>query len=529
MPFYIRKSVSAGPFRFNFSKGGVGLSVGVRGLRVGTGPRGHYIHAGRGGLYYRSSIKPAGTNSAERNPPPALRPDMIPEATGSDDVEMIEIESADVLGMRDETFGHLLDEINRKSGQMKMSSAFCWTALGAALLVGFASGGAGFFFGLAAIPGWMIGRWLDSYRRSSVLYYDLEGDAEAAYRQLVEGFDSLQACKGKWHIEESGAVTSDVTRKRNAGASHLVKRKPTSLSYSLPDVIKSNLTPPALGVGKQILFFMPDTVLVQDGSRFGAVPYGDLTVHRNNSRFIEDGAVPADAQVVGQTWKHPNKNGGPDRRFRDNRQLPICLYESIQLRSATGLNELVEFSQAGKGLGLENGCRQLAKLPRGGTSDASLIPEPVDQPTSQELIQPHLPPRKNTTARRLILAALALLLGLPLLAALIPERVAIDTGQRSAATIVVQPATSDTEPPAATQAPSPIESQPSENREADASLLVTRTAVNLRAGPSTLTDILMTVPKGGVVKRLGQRGGWSNVVTQTGTTGWMSNEFLVGR
>ncbi|WP_409063186.1 DUF4236 domain-containing protein [Brucella sp. 1315] len=27
MPFYIRKSVSAGPFRFNFSKGGVGVSV----------------------------------------------------------------------------------------------------------------------------------------------------------------------------------------------------------------------------------------------------------------------------------------------------------------------------------------------------------------------------------------------------------------------------------------------------------------------------------------------------------------------
>jgi len=43
MPFYIRKSVSAGPFRFNFSKGGVGVSVGVKGLRVRTGPRGHYV------------------------------------------------------------------------------------------------------------------------------------------------------------------------------------------------------------------------------------------------------------------------------------------------------------------------------------------------------------------------------------------------------------------------------------------------------------------------------------------------------
>ncbi|WP_247650471.1 DUF4236 domain-containing protein [Brucella sp. 458] len=43
LPFYIRKSVSAGPFRFNFSKGGVGVSVGAKGLRIGPGPRGHYI------------------------------------------------------------------------------------------------------------------------------------------------------------------------------------------------------------------------------------------------------------------------------------------------------------------------------------------------------------------------------------------------------------------------------------------------------------------------------------------------------
>ncbi len=38
MPFYFRKSVTAGPFRFNLSSGGVGVSIGVKGLRIGTGP-----------------------------------------------------------------------------------------------------------------------------------------------------------------------------------------------------------------------------------------------------------------------------------------------------------------------------------------------------------------------------------------------------------------------------------------------------------------------------------------------------------
>ena len=37
MPFSLRTSVTAGPFRFSLSKSGLGFSVGIRGLRIGTG------------------------------------------------------------------------------------------------------------------------------------------------------------------------------------------------------------------------------------------------------------------------------------------------------------------------------------------------------------------------------------------------------------------------------------------------------------------------------------------------------------
>lgn len=55
MGWYIRKSFSTGPVRFNLSKSGMGVSFGAKGARVGLGPRGMYTHLGRGGLYYRSS------------------------------------------------------------------------------------------------------------------------------------------------------------------------------------------------------------------------------------------------------------------------------------------------------------------------------------------------------------------------------------------------------------------------------------------------------------------------------------------
>jgi hypothetical protein len=61
MGWYLRKSLKIGPLRINLSKSGLGGSVGVKGLRVGTGPRGRYLHAGREGLYYRASLnEPAG-------------------------------------------------------------------------------------------------------------------------------------------------------------------------------------------------------------------------------------------------------------------------------------------------------------------------------------------------------------------------------------------------------------------------------------------------------------------------------------
>lgn len=56
MGWYLRKSLGFGPLRINLSKSGLGGSVGVKGFRVGTGPRGRYLHAGRGGLYYRTSL-----------------------------------------------------------------------------------------------------------------------------------------------------------------------------------------------------------------------------------------------------------------------------------------------------------------------------------------------------------------------------------------------------------------------------------------------------------------------------------------
>jgi hypothetical protein len=104
-----------------------------------------------------------------------------------------------------------------------------------------------------------------------------------------------------------------------------------------------------------MLVFSPDGV--------GAVRYQDLKIEVSPFRFIESERVPTDAKVVGQTWKHVNKNGGPDRRFKGNIQLPIALYEEIRFSSSSGLNELLQVSALGCGQPMADALVQLRTDP----------------------------------------------------------------------------------------------------------------------------------------------------------------------
>src|SRR5262249_40843142 len=81
-----------------------------------------------------------------------------------------------------------------------------------------------------------------------------------------------------------------------------------------------------------------DLLLVYQGDQYGAVSYESLSVECSPTRFIEDGNLPRDAQIVDHTWKYVNKSGGPDRRFSNNRQLPVVQYAHLEIKSTTGLN-----------------------------------------------------------------------------------------------------------------------------------------------------------------------------------------------
>lgn len=356
MGFYIRKAISVGPFRFNLSKSGVGVSAGVKGLRFGTGPRGNYVHMGRGGMYYRKTL-PSGSIRGNQT---QNTPELQQSSTEIEHEPLREIESAHITQMVDSSSADLVAEMNANRKKVRIWPFIA--VLGALLtFVAFKNSETpALALVIAAVAIMLTGfaSIKDSLRKTTVLFFELEPEIEALYQKLHDSFAQLSSSSSKWHVEAEGAVKD---RKRNAGATSVIKRTSISLGIGNPPYVKTNVSVPSIPVGKQTLYFFPDKVFIFEPNGVGAVSYPNLIVSVESTRFIEDGIVPRDAKVVDRTWRYVNKRGGPDKRFKDNRELPIALYEDLNFTSDTGLNERIELSKVGYGDGFSNAIAMLAK------------------------------------------------------------------------------------------------------------------------------------------------------------------------
>ena len=56
MGFYFSKTFRFGPLRFNLSRAGLGVSIGIRGFRIGINKFGIYVSISKGIVRYRSYI-----------------------------------------------------------------------------------------------------------------------------------------------------------------------------------------------------------------------------------------------------------------------------------------------------------------------------------------------------------------------------------------------------------------------------------------------------------------------------------------
>jgi hypothetical protein len=337
MGFYVRKSIKAGPFRYNLSKSGVGVSVGVPGFRVGTGPRGNYIRAGKGGVYYRATLggsrRPSSSPGVAHTPPPVIGGSVpMEDVTGVSAGELVPTGGDDLVA-----------QLNEAGSRVPLG----WPTLLAVLIGAAAIRGVGAI--VVLVLGLPLSLWLyqrDGARRSVVAFYDVEDDHARWFTTLVDTFESLAEMSAAWRVNASGRVQSTYQYKVNSGASEIIKRVDAKRTVKGPHLLATNIAVPTIESGRQALHFLPDRLLIRDGKRFSDVNYGTLAADYNAQRFIESGRVPRDGQQIDTTWQYVNVKGGPDRRFKDNKQLPVMLYGQVDLSASSGLHWLIECSRA---------------------------------------------------------------------------------------------------------------------------------------------------------------------------------------
>lgn len=106
----------------------------------------------------------------------------------------------------------------------------------------------------------------------------------------------------------------------------------------LPRFLKSNIKGITLKLKKESLIFLPDKLLIIKNNKIGAIYYEKLKYDIYAFGFIEAKTPPKDAEFAQNVWLYTNKDGSPDKRHKDNRQLPVYKYGRIDITSPEGLN-----------------------------------------------------------------------------------------------------------------------------------------------------------------------------------------------
>lgn len=334
MGFRYRKSINlGGGFRINLSKSGVGYSWGVKGYRVtktakGTTRRTTSI-PGTGISYVHEARKNDGIDLQKRSNLPSPQP---APAIDNNHYDTQDIVNNVATAMVSEGLEDMLASASKALKLNMFSNIGLWITA----ILGFRFPVL-FLFTLA----FLILKIFVRVKGTIDLDYSIEPDQQTVVDCRIKPMIEITKCAKVWRIIQTSKV---IDRKYTAGASSTVNRTACKVATNPPFPFRANVEIASFKTKKETLIFLPDKLFIMQRSKIGALNYSDITSSSHTTRFIESERIPKDCQVVGQTWKYVNKSGGPDRRFKDNKQLPICLYGELELSSTSGLNTVIMYS-----------------------------------------------------------------------------------------------------------------------------------------------------------------------------------------
>jgi hypothetical protein len=166
------------------------------------------------------------------------------------------------------------------------------------------------------------------------------------YIALANNFTKLTKINKIWDV--TSATSIDRVKERSSASKTITRTPVCFLSGSLDYINAKCEAFKFRNANGGDLFIYPGFIVMpsEQSNDFAIIDFRDIILEHHEQRFVEEGSLPTDARVVDHTWKYVNKNGSPDRRYNYNPKIPITLYYELVLRSAKGLYESYEFSNA---------------------------------------------------------------------------------------------------------------------------------------------------------------------------------------
>ncbi len=352
MAFRFRRSVRVLPgVRVNFTTRGISTTLGPRGFSVNVGQRGTHLNVGLRGTGLSVRTRLDGPHVAH---PGTLLPESRPAVpqTHEQSAGAVEIASAELEKLGDEgtaVLKHLIIEaIEQRTAaeaDLKETEQLVRTAerrLARAHA---------FFFR------WFLAKRVpereqalaearadheEAQRRIEAAAVDVDfemtPECRARYADVVAGFGALANASAIWDITSRADVDRQRTR---SSASQEVTRRPVALVTTELPAVRSAFSALRFGNtnGEDIYVYPGVAIIGRPGGSFAVIDMRALSLEYQQSLFVERDTPPGDAELAHYTWEKVNKNGQPDRRFKDNRQIPVMWYGTITLSTATGLRE----------------------------------------------------------------------------------------------------------------------------------------------------------------------------------------------
>lgn len=338
MGFRFRKSFNlGGGFRINLSKSGVGYSFGGKGFRV--------TKKATGGTRYTASIPGTGlswvSETSKKNSPKNEINKHTQQEIENNEYNHVEYNNENVAGVVSTGLEEILNAANKaiKLNKNSTIAIVCFLALGAII-----SGLAGNVWPMIIVI--IPAAWKIYVRKKCLIKmeYNIDPEQRIVIDERMKPLKNAMESEKIWRVNSSNNV---IDTKYTGGANFTINRSECSLLKKTPFPFELNEEILSIKCDKETYLFFPDKFLILQNGKIGALNYSDLSMGITSTRFIEEhGTVPSDAKVVGRTWEYVNKSGGPDKRFSNNRELPICLYGELTIRSEDGkVNTKLMFSK----------------------------------------------------------------------------------------------------------------------------------------------------------------------------------------